>query len=251
VTFAEAVAWISRLAALAAGIAALELAWVHRAWRTGPLARATRPAAGRRRLADLAFGARGTATLVALLLGSALVLPWTESSLPAWLAAGATLGLSVRFRGTYNGGSDAMLLVVLLALALVRTDPRLALAGLGYAAVHLVLSYAISGVAKLREPRWRDGTALDTLVRLPQYGVPPRLIAILTRPAAKLATFAMLGFECAFPIALLDPTVCVVALVGAAVFHLVNAIVFGLNRFLWAWLAAFPALLFWVERLHA
>jgi hypothetical protein len=36
----------------------------------------------------------------------------------------------------------------------------------------------------------------------------------------------------------------------AAVFHLTNAVVFGLNRFLWAWLAAFPALLFWVERLH-
>jgi hypothetical protein len=28
-------------------------------------------------------------------------------------------------------------------------------------------------------------------------------------------------------------------------FHLFNALALGLNRFLWAWLAAYPALLFW------
>jgi uncharacterized membrane protein len=87
-------------------------------------------------------------------------------------------------------------------------------------------------------------------VRLPHYGVPPSLIAILTSRVARPASFAMLAFECSFPIALVDVRACVVMLAIAAVFHLTNAVVFGLNRFLWAWLAAFPALLFWVERLH-
>ena len=249
-TVATAALWMSRLAAIATAVAALELIVVHGALSTGVY----RWSVVRRGLpfglvGDVIFASPWPVLIVQL--ASALALPWTSYAFVPWLAFTSTFSIAIRFRGTYNGGSDAMLLVVLLALALVRTDSRLALAGLGYAAVQLVLSYAISGFAKLREPRWRNGTALDTLVRLPHYNVPPRLVSILTSPAARLATFAMLGFECLFPIALFDPTVCVVALVGAAAFHLVNAIVFGLNRFLWAWLAAFPALLFWVERLHA
>jgi hypothetical protein len=155
----------------------------------------------------------------------------------------------VRFRGTFNGGSDAMLLVVLLGLAIARSG--VPAVGLGYIAAQLVLSYVLAGVAKLREPRWRDGSALAALVALPSYGVPPALIGFLTRPAiARTAGYALLAFELGFPIALVDPTACRVLLVLAALFHLGNAIVFGLDRFLWAWLAAFPAVIAWVDSLR-
>jgi hypothetical protein len=36
--------------------------------------------------------------------------------------------------------------------------------------------------------------------------------------------------------------------VVAAAFHLANACLFGLNRFLWIWLAAYPPLLWFQER---
>jgi uncharacterized membrane protein len=239
---------MARLGAIATAIAAVELIVVHRALTSGVY----RWSVVRRGLpfgvvGDLVFASPWP--VLAVQLASAVALPWTSCAVVPWLAFATTFLISIRFRGTYNGGSDAMLLVVLLALAVARTDERLAPAALGYAAAQLILSYAVSGFAKLREPRWRDGTAMDLLVRLPQYGVPPRLIALLT--GARAASFAMLAFECAFPIALVDPRVCVVVLGIAGVFHVVNAVVFGLNRFLWAWLAAFPALLFWVERLHA
>ena len=60
----------------------------------------------------------------------------------------------------------------------------------------------------------------------------------------------MLAFECSAPIVLVDPTVCVAWLAIGAAFHLVNAVVFGLDRFLWTWLAAYPALLYWVSELR-
>ncbi len=255
-----AVLWMARLAAVATTVAALELVAVHRAvgdegvfrWATLRRDYAAAPAPVRA-LLDALFGARGTRLVLGVQLASGLALPWLDHPAVAWLAVASTLAIAVRFRGSYNGGSDAMLLVVLIAIALARTQPGspLELAGLAYAAVQLVLSYFISGVAKLADAQWRRGTALPLLVRLPQYAVPARLAALLSRPlVARGAGIGMLAFECVFPLALVQPTACFVLLGVGVAFHLVNALAFGLNRFLWTWLAAYPALLFWVARTH-
>jgi hypothetical protein len=260
VTLATAVAWMARLAGVATVVAALELVWIRHAvsdagvfrWATLRRDFAGAPAVVRA-IADRVFCARGIQIVIAVQLASGLALPWLAHPAPAWLAFATTFAIAIRFRGSYNGGSDSMLLVVLLALALARSAPGgwLAPAALAYAAAQLVLSYFIAGVAKLRDPRWRRGTALPILVQLPHYGVPARAQAILSRPGvARVATAAMLGFECGFPVALLDPTVCLGLLGAGVAFHLGNAVVFGLNRFLWAWLAGYPALVFWVERLR-
>src|SRR5690606_25946736 len=52
---------------------------------------------------------------------------------------------------------------------------------------------------------------------------------------------ATIVFECTFPLALFDRRVCAVYLVLGFFFHLANAAVLGLNRFLHIWLAAYPA----------
>lgn len=252
-TFAAAIVWCSRLASVATAIAALELIVVHRAWSErgvyawSVLRREYSPIGAR--LAGLVFATPGMWLVLAVQLASALALPWLAQPVWPWLAFATTLAVAVRFRGTFNGGSDAMLVVVLLGLAIARSGaPEV---GLGYIAAQLVLSYVLAGVAKLREPRWRDGTALAALVALPSYGVPSALSGFLIRPAiARTTGYALLAFELGFPIALVDPTACRVLLVLAALFHLGNAVVFGLNRFLWAWVAAFPALIAWVDFLR-
>lgn len=254
-TLAAAVDWMARGLAIAAAIAALELVRVRRALAdTGvfawPVLRRELAGAPRalRALADALLSYRGTLVVLALQLGGALALPWLAHPAPAWLVFATSLAIAVRFRGSYNGGSDSMILIVALAVALARTAPgsRLAVAGLAYAAAQLVLSYFIAGVAKLADPAWRRGTALPIVVRLPQYQVAPAAQAVLSRPTvARLAGWAMLGFECGFPLALTDRTACLVLLTTGAGFHLTNAVVFGLNRFLWAWLAAYPALVYW------
>ncbi|HEX4454984.1 MAG TPA: hypothetical protein VH143_29185 [Kofleriaceae bacterium] len=241
----ELTAW---LAAVATAVAAIELLVVHRAlgdrgvfaWSVLRREVAGAPAPIRA-LADAIFGTRGTLVVLALQLAAAIALPIFDQA--AWIALACTIAIAVRFRGTYNGGSDAMLVVVLLGLAIARSGwPR---AGLAYIAAQLVLSYAIAGLAKLGDPRWRRGDAFAILVALPAYGVPARLAALLARPAiGRLGGFATLAFECGFPIALANRTACIAALAVGAAFHLGNAIVFGLDRFWWTWLAAYPALWF-------
>lgn len=249
---------MSGLAALATAIAALELVWVRGALADGgvfawpvlrrELAGAPRPL---RALADLAFSYRGVLVVLGLQLASALALPWTAHPAVPWVAFATTLLVSIRFGGSYNGGSDAMLLVVLLALALARTAPGtdLAAAGLAYCAAQLVLSYVIAGLAKLGDPAWRDGRALGILAGLAHYRVPPRAARVVARPrVARAFAWAMLVFEVSFPAALAHPIACASYLAIGGAFHLANALVFGLNRFLWTWLAAYPALIYWVER---
>ncbi len=243
--------WMPRLAALATAIAALELIIVRDAFSDrGVYAWSVLRAdyGGLARPLGIVFGARGTLALLLMQLAAAIALPVIAHPAPAWIAFGASLAISVRWRGSYNGGSDAMLLVVLLVIAIGRTAPSLANAALAYAAVQLVLSYFVAGVAKLGDPVWRAGRALPILVALPQYRVPTRAAALLAAPrAGRVLAYAMLAVECTFPLALLHPTACVTYLAIGGCFHVVNAYVFGLNRFLWVWLAAYPALLHWAS----
>ena len=171
----------------------------------------------------------------------------------AWVGP-AMLGLWItglaqlwRFRGPYNGGADKMLLLVISCVALARLVPPAAEMALGYLAVQLVLSYVVSGWVKLRNPDWRSGVALQEVFSYSIYPSSENLRALAARRRLlQGGACAVIGFELAFPLALVSPPVLSAALCLAAGFHLANAVLFGLNRFVWAWLAAFPALL-WLQ----
>lgn len=159
-----------------------------------------------------------------------------------------TLLVCLRFRGTFNGGSDAMLMVLLTALSLAQLGvghPVVGKAALLYIAVQSTLSYLIAGVAKLAHAEWRTGEALQELVQSRQYGVPAGVQRLLARRGlAGAATAGILLFECGFPLAWLGPRTGLGFVTAAASFHLANVAVFGLNRFLMTWVATYPALLY-------
>ncbi len=155
-----------------------------------------------------------------------------------------------RFQGPYNGGSDKMLLLVVSCLALAHAVPGLGQIALAYLAVQLVLSYFVSGWVKLRSADWRAGDALADVFAFSAYPVSEGLRRLGDRAGLMRAgSWAVIGFEVAFPLALLSQTTLIPALCIAAAFHLANALFFGLNRFLWAWIAAYPALLWFQDRL--
>lgn len=241
--------WMARLGGLAAAIAALELLAVRRAYADDgvfawPVLRRELPPR-LRPFVDPLFGYRGTLAIAAAQLGAAAALAVTADPAPAWIAFAAVLLVAIRWRGSYNGGSDAMLLVVLLVVALARTAPgsELAAGAVAYGAAQLVLSYFIAGASKLRDPAWRAGRALPILVALPHYRVPPAAARVLAHPIGTRAlAWGMLLFELGAPLALVDARACVAVLAIAFAFHVANAVAFGLDRFLWTWLAAFPAL---------
>ena len=171
---------------------------------------------------------------------------WVPFVLLALLALGvAALHL---FDGPYNGGSDRMGLLCLVCLTLGHwLPPQMSEAALAYLAVQLVLSYFISGQVKLVNAEWRSGRALRDVFAFSAYPVSKRLRGLARYPGVlRRASWGVIGFEVAFPLALISMPILILALTFAAGFHLANAFVFGLNRFFWTWLAAYPSIL-WLQ----
>lgn len=165
----------------------------------------------------------------------------------------ALLGLGAailrRFDGPYNGGSDRMSLLTLMCacLAHLLPDPHWRQAALAYLAIQLVLSYVLSGWVKIINPDWRSGRALRDVFLFSAYPVSENLRRLDKWPRLLLAmSWSVMLFELLLPLALLARPALLAGLMIATVFHLANACLFGLNRFVWAWLAAYPSIL-WLQ----
>lgn len=157
-----------------------------------------------------------------------------------------------RFDGAYNGGSDKMIWLVLTCclLAHLAPSPYWQEIALGYLAVQLTLSYFVSGWVKVVNPEWRSGQALVDVFRYSAYPVSRNLRGLADRPwLLFVASWAVIVLELVFPLTLLYPSALAFGLGFCALFHLSNAINFGLNRFVWAWISAFPALIWFQDRL--
>ncbi len=157
-----------------------------------------------------------------------------------------------RFQGPYNGGSDRMGLLILCCLCLTHWLPseRWREMAFGYLALQLVLSYFISGWVKVVNPEWRNGRALRDVFEFSAYPVSESLRRWAQRPQWLLyMSWTVMLLELLFPLSLLTASSLYVALVIAASFHLANACLFGLNRFFWIWIAAYPSLLWLQQRI--
>ncbi|WP_425039704.1 HTTM domain-containing protein [Primorskyibacter sp. S187A] len=171
-------------------------------------------------------------------------------TLALWLALAAQLW---RFQGPYNGGADKMVFLVLTCVMLAHfMPPPWAEMAMAYLAVQLTLSYVVSGWVKLRHPPWRSGEALARVFRYSAYPVSTRLRGLADHPGLMwAASLSVIAFEVLFPLALVSSHALWGALAIAALFHLSNACLLGLNRFFWAWLAAFPSLIWFQGRFVA
>jgi hypothetical protein len=154
-----------------------------------------------------------------------------------------------RFQGPYNGGSDLMGLLILVCLTLAHAVPAGPWQGyvFAYLALQLMLSYFKSGWVKVRNPDWRNGTALRDVFRFSAYPVSESLRAWADRPRLLCTmSWAVILFELAFPLVLVSESALILGLGLAIAFHVANACLFGFNRFLWVWPAAYPSL-FWLQ----
>lgn len=163
----------------------------------------------------------------------------------------ALLSLSIlhRFQGPYNGGSDRMGLLALWCLVLAHVLPsgKAREIAFGYLGAQLVLSYLIAGWVKLKNPEWRNGTALRQVFAFSAYPVSESLRGWAARPRLLFVmSWAVILLEIAFPLALFSAPALMTGLALAAAFHLANACLFGLNRFFWTWIAVYPALI-WLQ----
>jgi hypothetical protein len=178
--------------------------------------------------------------LIILGLGS----PWPLTGL-----ALLSLVMLQRFQGPYNGGADRMGILALWCLTLSRWLPTEAAREMafGYLGVQLVLSYFIAGWVKISNPDWRKGKALRQVFAFSAYPASEGLRDWAQRPKLLFVmSWAVMLFELAFPLTLASRPTLAFGLAFAAMFHLMNACLFGLNRFFWTWLAVYPAML-WLQ----
>ncbi len=206
-----------------------------------------------RALLDGLLGYRGFRVLLLMRgLGAVALIVHPHWLVPALLLASSVL-IAMRWRGSFNGGSDFMTLVVLTALSLAagfESRPIVALGCLWYIVIQTCNSYFLAGVVKLRTASWRSGEALPDFLTHAIYEN-GRVMRWLPRRAlhTRLASWAVIGLECTFPLALIDRRLCLGYIAMALTFHIINVYVFGLNRFVWAWAATYPALWYCSGRL--
>jgi hypothetical protein len=214
--------WVGRLISFAAILQTIELFWVP-AWSWDclrleiprvlhPLLKSNRLLLTVRLLAAIGALLFGEPVFIAILLFS-------------------TWAIAIRWRGTFNGGSDAMTFLILAAWLLAACVPQLESVCLLYVAIQLVLSYFVAGIAKIFNPQWRNGEALTYFFAQSGFNI--------SRGTSLGLSWILIAIECLFPFAFYAPTLFVIT---AITFHVANVYIFGLNRFFFAWLAAYPAL---------
>ncbi len=189
--------------------------------------------------------------MIRAILSIALLLGFQPVFIEAALLVIAIMLLR-RFQGPYNGGSDTMSVLVLMCLLLSHLAPNKFWQemALGYLAFQLLFSYFQSGYIKLINSDWRSGQALQDVFSLTAYPVSEQVREWAQSPRLLLSmSWSVMLFELAFPLSLLHQTALIVALTIAGLFHLVNACLFGLNRFFWIWPAAYPVIMWLQHRL--
>lgn len=157
-----------------------------------------------------------------------------------------------RYQGPFNGGSDRMGLLILYTITLAQWLPSglMSQAAFGYLALQVVLSYFMSGKVKICNPEWRSGRALSDVFSFSAYPVSQSFRTLEDKPRLLwFASWAVMLFEVLFPLSFLHSTLLIAALVIAAAFHIANACLFGLNRFVWVWIASYPSILWLQARL--
>jgi hypothetical protein len=112
------------------------------------------------------------AVIVARLI-AALGLLFVDSSILLAVLFFSSLLICVRFRGSFNGGSDYMTVTVsgsLFILQLCLQHEEVVRACIYFIACQSVISYCASGLGKLFSPDWVRGRALNAFVDSRMYG---------------------------------------------------------------------------------
>jgi hypothetical protein len=177
---------------------------------------------------------------------SVALLLWPAQAVLIAAAVAMQIALLKRHHLVWDG-SDRMTLVVLVACFLGRlgADAVSLRAAVTFLAAEVALAYLVSGAYKAASPPWRSGAAVTMIVQTRMFG--QRTIRTVLRRHSVLGramTYTVVCWESLFLVALIAPLpVCVALLAIGLGFHLGCAVVMGLNRFVWVFGAAYPAVL--------
>jgi hypothetical protein len=255
-----AVALVEKIAALGVIVSSLELLFRHRdlrddgmfAWSVASVRAPLPPIVVR--AGSVLFSQRAILLVLICRMSAALALlvAAPTSPLRAPMVGVVTLGYAWVFLRAPLGhdGADQMTYVTSLSCLLARlvgTERGLMLA-LAFIAAQATLAYFVAGVAKAVSPLWiRVG--FRGILGTTAYGNERLAKLSSSRPRLTSAIAAgVVSWECAFPLIWFLPwSLAWPFLAIGAAFHLGTGIVMGLNNFMWAFVATYAAIVYWLH----
>jgi hypothetical protein len=169
---------------------------------------------------------------------------------PYAIALAITLRLLsiVRYGSHGSEGADHMLMLVLgsLLIYFFAPTPLVQRVVLWFLAAETLLAYITAGVVKLKSRRWRQGGALRQILSTTLFECRPFVvIAGQRQQLIRVLHWMVIFFECAAPfLVFTGPTGCLIFLAMGAMFHLSISVMQGLNLFVFAFGATYPAVLY-------
>jgi hypothetical protein len=166
------------------------------------------------------------------------------------------LGILLGWRNrSSNNGSDQLTNIVFIAVSIYAigcSDALIRLLSLLFIACQSGLSYLTSGFFKFVRRDWQNGNHLKEVLSTAVFGNARLKRSLDKRPGLYRTGSVMviagelgLGFSFLFP-----PWICIWLLVAGALFHLAVAVIMGLNTFIWAFTATYPAIYFVSYKYH-
>jgi hypothetical protein len=150
-------------------------------------------------------------------------------------------------RALGTDGADQMQTILLICLACyyATPDPMVKKAALWFVALQAILAYFTAGVAKFWCKVWLNGTVLRDSFALAVGSEAIYKWLPNNARARQIMCWSVIAFECSFPLVMvLTPGICMVYLGAGLMLHLTNAFALGLPRFLFTFVAAYPAIVF-------
>jgi hypothetical protein len=145
-------------------------------------------------------------------------------------------------------GSDHMNAIVLTTgtIGLFFSSYKIYVVCAIFITAQLMLSYWVAGIAKIISVDWRLGGSTSCILSTWTYGLPPVGEFIHRHMLlSRLIDWSVIVFELLFPFGWFLPgKVLIFVLVIGILFHLSNALVMGLNTFLFAFTSAYPCAFF-------
>lgn len=176
-------------------------------------------------------------------------------SLIAPLGCLVFLNITIAVRLPYGANqADSLLRIIVVAALLGESLPSShgQEAALMFICGQSLLAYFSSGVWKLRHTGWYDGSYVRELFATRMFGT--SYLAEILKRSPGISTSIGIGVVicevCCPLIVVLPENAMIVALLLGVTFHFIAAIIMGLNTFLWAFLATYPAIVFCHALVH-
>jgi hypothetical protein len=163
--------------------------------------------------------------------------------------------IAIQLRYSFGGeGSDQMNVILLFSLFAgfsFFSSRKMGEYAIFFIAGQSCLSYFSAGMAKLVSTQWRKGDAVFRIFNTGTFGN-ARVARFLVnkKRLCLFLSWSVIIAECLFPLSIwLSPKLIIAFIIWGCCFHLANALVMGLNVFVWSFAATYPCIIYTSARI--